>query len=150
MELSGIYKKDKLYNIHSPAAKISPPPVPEGYNRVAVLYEYPEAEELPQDKVAFMAKVIEAGMKLQPAQTLTANLSYSALTLQKLAEEYGTQRVVIFGTGWMEHLRNAHIDKNDISLLYGMKVLITDPLDTINTNDNAKKTFWGQLKKLFI
>ncbi|MBS1618248.1 MAG: hypothetical protein JST76_07000 [Bacteroidetes bacterium] len=149
MELSGIYKKDKLYDIHSPAAKIPPPPIPEGYNRVAVLYEYPEAEELPRDKVAFMAKVIEAGMKLQPAHTLTANLSYSALTLQKLAEEYGTQRVVIFGADWISHLRNAHIDKNEICLLYGMRVLCTDTLDVINANDTAKKNFWGQLKKLF-
>ncbi len=149
MEINAIYKKDKLYDIPSPAAKTPAPERPEGYNRVAVLYEYPEAAELPADKVAFLAKVIEAGMKLQPAQTLTANLSHTTLTLQKLAEEYSTQRVVIFGTGWMERLRNAHIDKNDISLLYGMKVLITDPLDTINTNDNAKKIFWNSLKKLF-
>lgn len=149
MELSGIYKKDKLYAIHSPVAKTPAPPVPEGYNRVAVMYEYPEAEGLPEDKVAFMAKVIEAGMRLQPAHTITANLSYSALTLQKLAEEYNTQRVVIFGADWVSHLRNAHIDKNEICLLYGMKVLCTDTLDVINTNDTAKKNFWGQLKKLF-
>ena len=149
MELTTIYKKDKLYSIPATPAKIPVPEQPADYNRVAVLYEYPEAADLPADKVAFMSKVIEAGMKLRPAQTLTANLSHSALTLQKLAEEYSTQRVVIFGTGWIEGLRNAHIDKNDISLLYGMKILVTDPLDTINTHDNAKKIFWNSLKKLF-
>lgn len=149
MELTAIYKKDKLYDIPAPAAKGPAPALPDGYNRVAVLYEYPEAAALPADKAAFLAKVIEAGMKLQPAQTLTANLSHTALTLGKLAEECATQRVVIFGADWLSHLRNAHIDKNEICQLYGMKVLTTDTLDVINTNDTAKKTFWTQLKRLF-
>lgn len=149
MELTAIYKKDKLYDIPLRTAKGPVPAVPDGYNRVAVLYEYPDAAEMPADKVAFMNKVIEAGMKLQPAQTLTANLSHTALTLRQLAEEYGTQRVVIFGADWISHLRNAHIDKNEICLLYGMKVLTTDTLDVINASDAAKKTFWGQLKKVF-
>lgn len=149
MEISEIYKKDKLYDIPSAGAKTALPVKPASYNRVAVLYEYPESAELPADKASFMNKIIEAGMKLQPDQTLITNLSHTSLTLQKLSEEYGTQRVVIFGADWIGHLRNAHIDKNEICLLYGMKVLTTDTLDVINTNDGAKKNFWGQLKKLF-
>jgi hypothetical protein len=116
---------------------------------VAVLYEYPSGAELPEDLTAFVGKVIEAGMKLDPASVICANLPYTDLTPQKLAEQRGVKTLVIFGTDWMNSLHNAQLQKNLVIRLFGIKVIITDDLETIRTNDQAKKAFWSELRKLF-
>jgi hypothetical protein len=118
------------------------------FSGVAVLYEYEPDGKLPEAMAVFLGKVIEGGMKLDPAQVLTANLCYSDVSLQKLSEQVKAKVVVIFGTRWLDGLHNANILKNEIVKLYGMKVLVTDTLDVINTNDAAKKAFWVQLKKI--
>jgi hypothetical protein len=96
----------------------------------------------------FLGKVIEGGMKLNPAEVLTANMCYTDASLQKLAEQANAKVVIIFGVKWLSGLKNANIMKNEIVKLYGMKVLVTDTVDMINTNDAAKKAFWVQLKRL--
>jgi hypothetical protein len=152
MDLSTIYKGTKLYNIATPfGQKDGAAPVrPEGFSGVSILYEYEDAPALPGDMATFVSRVIEGGMKLEPAKVLTANLCHADISLQKLSEEMGTKTLVIFGTEWMGSLHNAHLRKNQIVKLFGMKVLVTDTLDVINTNDAAKKAFWGELKKLFV
>jgi hypothetical protein len=151
MDISTLYKKDRLVKVNEPLASGEKSEVkkPLNFNAVAVLYEYPVADQLPADMDTFLNKVIEAGIKLVPADTIKANLYHSDVTLQKLAEQFGTKKVVIFGTDWMESLKNGHLGKNEICALYGMKVLVTDTLDVINANDNAKKIFWAHLKKMF-
>jgi hypothetical protein len=146
MDISTLYKKDRLVKVNEPLASGEKSEVkkPLNFNAVAVLYEYPVADQLPADMDTFLNKVIEAGIKLVPADTIKANLYHSDVTLQKLAEQFGTKKVVIFGTDW-----NGHLGKNEICALYGMKVLVTDTLDVINANDNAKKIFWAHLKKMF-
>ena len=151
MDISEIYRKDRLFNVTSTLSggKGAEIVQPSGFNGVAVLCEYSEEAALPAEVDAFLNKVIEAGMKLVPAETLKVNLKQTDMTMQRLAEQMGAKKVIIFGTDWMESLKNGHIEKNEICSLFGMKVLVTDPLDVIQTNDNAKKIFWVGLKKMF-
>ena len=151
MELTSIYKENKLYKISQPFQENEKEEmtVPEGFGGVAILYEYEEGSKLPEDMSTFLGKVIEGGMKLEPAKVLTANMCYTNVSLQKLSELARAKVVVIFGVTWLNELKNANILKNEIVKLYGMRVLITDTLDVINTNDAAKKAFWLQLKKIF-
>ena len=151
MDISPIYKKDKLYNVTSTLSRDANNDaiLPLDFNGVAVLYEYPAGEKLPVEQDAFLNKVIQGGMKLDPAQTLKANLSHGNTSLQKLSEQLGAKKVVIFGSDWIDGLRNGHFEKNLICSLFGMKVLATDTLDVISANDNAKKIFWVSLKKMF-
>ena len=150
MVVNSIYKDNKLVVIKEPFqhTEKSPFTIPEGYKGVTILYEYEEAAKLPDDMATFLSRVIEGGLKLDPAQVLTANLCHSDVTLQKLAEQAKSKVVVIFGLQWLDSLKNANIRKNQIVKLYGMKVLATDTLDVINTNDTAKKAFWVELKKV--
>jgi hypothetical protein len=150
MEISQIYKDTKLYKISGPfdglgKAAVS---VPEGFAGVSVLYEHEGSAILPDDLVVFLARVIEGGMKLGPATVLTANLCYTDTTLRKLSEQVKSKVVIVFGLTWLSELKNARIRKNQAVSLYGMKVLFTDTLDIINTNDAAKKAFWVELKKV--
>ncbi len=151
MDISTIYRKDKLYNVTTTLSVNDNQPAekPANFNGVAVLYEYKDGDKLPDDQEAFLNKIIEGGMKLQAADIVKANLSHGNMTLQKLSEQIGAKKVVIFGTDWIESLRNGHLGKNQICTLFGMKVLATDTLSEINANDNAKKIFWGHLKKMF-
>jgi|GEM_PF-3078935 hypothetical protein len=151
MDVSTIYKGNKLYKIsaafeHQKHGDLT---VSEGFNGVAVLYEYESADKLPDDLAVFLGKVIEGGMKLDPGKSLTANICYTDASLSKLSEQAKAKVVVIFGLKWLDALHNANIRKNEIVKLYGMKVLVTDPLEIINTNDAAKKAFWVELKKIF-
>ena len=150
MVVNSIYKDNKLVVIKEPFqhTEKSPFTIPEGYKGVTILYEYEEAAKLPDDMATFLSRVIEGGLKLDPAQVLTANLCHSDVTLQKLAEQAKSKVVVIFGLQWLDSLKNANIRKNQIVKLYGMKVLATDTLDVINANDAAKKAFWVELKKI--
>lgn len=150
MEVNSIYKENKLYKITEPFQHFKKArfTIPTGYNGVSVLYEYEAADKLPDDMAGFLARVIEGGMKLDPAHVLTANLCYSDVTLQKLAEQAKSKVAVIFGLQWMNDLKNINIRKNQIVKLYGMKILVTDTLDVINSNDAAKKAFWVELKKI--
>jgi hypothetical protein len=150
MDIDAIYKDSKLYKVNTPFphggdSKFT---IPEGFNGVAVLYEQEDSPSLSADMSAFLGKVIEAGMKLNPAHVLIANTCYTDASLQKLSEKAKASVVVIFGLRWLAQLNNANITKNEIVKLYGMKVLVTDPLDVINTDDAAKKAFWVQLKKI--
>ena len=151
MDISEIYKKDRLFNVTSTLSGKGDAEVarPLNFNGVAVLCEYSQDAVLPTEVDAFLNKVIEAGMKLVPAETLKVNLKHTDMTMQRLAEQIGAKRVIIFGTDWMESLKNGHIEKNEICSLFGMKVLVTDTLDVIQTNDSAKKIFWVGLKKMF-
>lgn len=151
MELSALYKNSKLYNIPANAKSIGSDVVilPESFNGVAVLYEYEQQQQLPEELEVFIGKVISGGMKLDPANTFTANLSFDNNLLRKVAEEGRAKATVVFGLKWLEGLHNPNIGKNDIVKLYGMKVLITDAPDVINTSDTAKKAFWLELKKIF-
>lgn len=151
MELTSIYKENKLYKISRPfeGNEKEQMMIPEGFGGVAVLYEYEDGSRLTDDMSTFLGKVIEGGMKLEPAKVLTANMCYTNLSLQKLSELARAKVVVIFGVSWLNELKNANILKNEIVKLYGMKVLITDTLEVINTNDVAKKAFWLELKKIF-
>ena len=151
MDISAIYKDNKLYKLSAPdqPRKMAKLMVPEGFNEVATLYEYIPAAKLPDELAGFLQKVIEGGMKLDPGRVLTANTDHTDVSLQKLAEQAKAKTVIIFGLNWLDGLKNANIRKNEIVKLYGMKVLVTDPLDVINTNDAAKKAFWSELKKLF-
>ncbi|MCW3125023.1 MAG: hypothetical protein JWO03_681 [Bacteroidetes bacterium] len=151
MDLSTLYKKDRLVQVTEPLAKGEKSEVkkPLNFNGVAVLYEFQASTELPAEQEAFLNKIIEGGLKMIPTETVKANLCHADVTLQKLAEQIGAKKVVLFGTEWIEGLKNSHINKNEICLLYGMKVLVTDTLDVISSNDNAKKIFWGHLKKMF-
>ena len=151
MELTTLYKDNKLYRISKPFAEHQTEQlmIPEGYGGTVILYEYEAESKLPEDMEVFMGKVIEAGMKLKPRDVLSANLCFTDVTLQKLSDEAKAKVVIIFGQKWLNELHNANILKNEIVKLYGMKVLITDTLDVINTNDAAKKAFWLQLKKIF-
>jgi hypothetical protein len=150
MELSAIYKESKLYKVspdaHSGDAALV---IPAGFDGTVVLYENEADIALSPDMSSFLSKVIEAGMKLNPAQVLTANMNHTDVTLQKLSEHVKAKTVVIFGTNWLATLKNANIQRNEIVKLYGMKILITDTLEIINSDDAAKKAFWVQLKKLF-
>ncbi len=150
MDISNIYKGNKLYRISKPFQDTAKTElnVPEAFAGVVVLYEYETVAILPTETAVFLGKVIEGGMKLSPATVLTANLCYMDMSLQKLAEQVKAKVVIIFGVKWLHELKNANIEKNEIVKLYGMKVLVTDPLDIINTNDAAKKAFWLQLKKI--
>ena len=150
MEVNSIYKDNKLVVIKEPfqhSEKVGYI-IPDGYKGVSILYEYDETAKLPDDMAGFLTRVIEGGLKLDPTQVLTANLCYSDVTLQKLAEQAKSKVVVIFGIQWLYSLKNANIRKNQVVKLYGMKVLATDTLDVINTNDAAKKAFWVELKKI--
>ena len=151
MELTTLFKDNKLYRISSPFDECQKEQliIPEGFGGTVILCEYEAERTLPEDMVVFMGKVIEAGMKLKPEDVLIANLCYTDVTLQKLSDEAKAKVVVIFGLKWLNELHNANILKNEIVKLYGMKVLITDTLDVINTNDAAKKAFWLQLKRIF-
>lgn len=150
MDISTIYKENKLYKISRPFEPVASGqlPIPEGFKGIAILYEYEPDAKLPEDMAAFLSKVIEGGMKLNPAAILTANMCYTDASLQKLAEQAKAKVVIIFGMKWLNGLHNANIMKNEIVKLYGMKVLVTDTLDIINTNDGAKKAFWVELRKL--
>ena len=151
MDISSLYKKDKLYKV-SPSLSQGDKTeikIPLNSNGVAILYEYQVTDQLPAEIDAFLNKVIEGGMKLLPTETLKTNLYYSDATMQRLSEQIGAKKVVVFGTDWMNGLKNGHLEKNVICMLFGMKVLFTDTLEEINTNDNAKKIFWGHLKKMF-
>jgi len=150
MDISTLYKEHKLYHISAPfeAHDRAPLSVPEGFKGVSVLYEYEPAAGLPDDMALFLSRVIEGGMKLSPADVLTANICYTNASLQKVAELAHDRVAIVFGTKWLDSLHNANISKNEIVKLYGMKVLVTDTLDVINTNDAAKKAFWVQLKKI--
>jgi len=150
MDIGMIYKEHKLYKINGPFqhSEKAPFTIPEGYNGVSILYEYEAAAALPDDLSAFLVRFMEGGMKLAPAQVLTANMCYTGVSLQKLAEQSKSKVAVIFGLQWLDTLKNANISKNEIVKLYGMKVLVTDALEVINTNDAAKKAFWSALKKL--
>ena len=150
MDISTIYKADKLYQVSSPftSAQNGVISVPEGFKGMAVLYEYEPDAALPEAMSSFLSRVIEGGMKLTPSEVLTANICYTDASLQKLAEIAKAKTVIIFGTKWLYSLHNANISKNEIVKLYGMKVLVTDTLEVINTNDAAKKAFWVELKKL--
>ena len=150
MDVSTIYKENKLYKIsetfeHQGGAQLA---VPVGFSGVATIYEYEPTDKLPDELTAFLRKFIEGGMKLDPEKVLTANICYTDASLRKLSEQAKARIVVIFGLKWLDGLHNANIRKNEIVKLYGMKVLVTDPLDIINTNDAAKKSFWVELKKL--
>ena len=147
MDLTTLYRGTKLYSIADDRSQRSASP--EMTADVAVLYEHPSGAELPEDLTTFVGKVIEAGMKLDPASVICANLSYTDLTPQKLAEQCGVKTLVIFGTDWMNGLHNAQLQKNQVIRLFGIKVMITDDLETIRTNDLAKKAFWSELKKIF-
>jgi hypothetical protein len=150
MDISTIYKEHKLYKVET-GQLLGPQPkfdIPADFNGVSVLYEYVAQKELPAEMVSFIAKVIEGGMKLDPAKVLIANMNHSNVSLAKLAEA-NAKTVVIFGLQWLEGLHNANIRKNEIVKLYGMKVLMTDTLDIIDSNGAAKKAFWAELKKLF-
>lgn len=151
MELSTIYQDTRLYKVSRPGAAGEKGhfSIPAAFKGVAILYEYEASAELPAELGDFLGKVISGGMKLEPASVLTANLCHTDTSLQKLAEEAGAKVVVIFGLQWLHSLKNANILKNEIVKLYGMKVLVTDQLETIQTNDAAKKAFWSELKKLF-
>jgi len=151
MDVSKIYKENKLYKIsetfeHQERAQLA---VPEGFSGVATIYEYEPADKLSDELSAFLRKFIEGGMKLDPAKVLTANMCYTDSSLRKLSEQAKAKIVVIFGLKWLDGLHNANIRKNEIVKLYGMKVLVTDSLDVINTSDAAKKAFWVELKKIF-
>jgi hypothetical protein len=150
MELSPIYTATRLYKIAVPFEGLDKAPVslPEGFAGVSVLYEYEPSAILPDDLAAFLARVIEGGMKLGASTVLTANLCYTDTSLQKLAEQLKSKVVIVFGLTWLSELKNARIRKNQVVSLYGMKVLFTDTLDIINTNDAAKKAFWVELKKV--
>jgi hypothetical protein len=115
---------------------------------MAILYEYEPAAKLPEDMAAFLGKVIEGGMKLDSATVLIANMCHTNASLRKLSDEARAKVVIIFGMKWLNGLHNANIMKNEIVKLYGMRVLVTDTLDIINTNDAAKKAFWVELRKL--
>jgi hypothetical protein len=151
MDVSTIYKGNKLYKIsetfeHEGGAQLI---VPEGFSGVATLYEYEPADRLSDDLAAFLRKFIEGGMKLDPDKVLSANICYTDASLRKLSEQAKAKIVVIFGLKWLDGLHNANIRKNEIVKLYGMKVLVTDSLDIINSSDTAKKAFWVELKKIF-
>jgi hypothetical protein len=151
MDVSTIYKENKLYRIsetfeHQQGTQLT---VPEGFSGVATIYEYEPADKLSDDLSAFLRKFIEGGMKLDPDKVLSANLCYTDVSLRKLSEQAKAKIVVIFGLKWLDNLHNANIRKNEIVKLYGMKVLVTDSLDIINTSDIAKKAFWVELKKIF-
>ena len=150
MDIRALYKEHKLYRISAPseAHEIAPLSVPEGFKGVSVLYEYAPGASLPDDMSLFLSRVIEGGMKLSPSEALIANICYTDASLQKLAEQARAKVVIIFGTHWLDSLHNANISKNEVVKLYGMKVLVTDALDVINSNDAAKKAFWVQLKKI--
>ena len=150
MDVSNIYNETKLYHISSPFQGLAERPMslPEDFSGVSVLYEYESAPALPDDQAAFLARVIDGGMKLTPSTVLTANLCYTHVSLQKLAEQAISKTVIIFGLKWLDQLKNANIRKNEVVKLYGMKVLFTDTLDIINSNDAAKKAFWVELKKI--
>lgn len=150
MDLLTIYKENKLYKVSKPFQQLATGQitVPSGFKGMAVIYEYEQAANLPDDMAIFLGKVIEGGMKLDPATVLTANMCYTDASLQKLSEQAKARTVIIFGMKWLNGLHNANILKNEIVRLYGMKVLVTDTLDIINTNDAAKKAFWVELKKL--
>ena len=151
MDISEIYRKDRLFNVTSTLSCKGDTEVvrPLNFNGVAVLCEYSQEAVMPEEVDAFLNKVIEAGMKLMPSDTLKVNLKHTDMTMQRLAEQMWAKKVIVFGTDWMESLRNGHIEKNEICSLFGMKVLVTDTLEVIQTNDNAKKIFWVALKKMF-
>jgi hypothetical protein len=151
MDVSTIYKENRLYKIsetfeHQERAQLA---VPEGFSGVATIYEYEPADKLSDELSAFLRKFIEGGMKLDPDKVLSANMCYSDASLRKLSEHAKAKIVVIFGLKWLDSLHNANIRKNEVVKLYGMKVLVTDSLEIINTSDAAKKAFWVELKKIF-
>lgn len=150
MDISTIYKENKLYKISRPFQQVPDGQLsmPEGFKGMAILYEYEQDAKLPDDMAIFLGKVIEGGMKMDPATVLTANMCYTNASLQKLSDEALARVVIIFGMKWLDGLHNANIMKNEIVKLYGMKVLVTDALDIIQTNDAAKKAFWVELRKL--
>ena len=150
MNVTDIYKDTKIYELSKPFGGMDKAPMsmPAVFSGVSILYEYEPAPSLPDDLNVFLGKVIEGGMKLDPANILTANFCYTDVSLQKLAEQVRSKIVIIFGLKWLNELKNANIRKNEVVKLYGMKVLITDTLDVINTNDAAKKAFWVELKKI--
>lgn len=150
MTLGPIYKNLKIYRLEKHLQNSPPEPVkmPEPFNGVAVAYERAEAENLPADMAAYLDRVIEGGMKLDPAHVLKVNLLFHDTSIQKLAEKANARVLVIFGTQWLDHLHHANISKNEIVKLYGMKVLCTDTLQVINTDEAAKKAFWAVLKKV--
>jgi hypothetical protein len=151
MDISTIYTGNKLYKITAPAVTSggSDLKAPIGFNGLAILYEYEADSVMPSDMAAFLEKVIAGGMKLDPADVFTANLCYSNASLQKVADNLKAKTIIIFGLKWLNGLQNANIRKNEIVKLYGMKLLVTDSLDIINTNEVAKKAFWAELKKIF-
>ena len=150
MNVTDIYKDTKIYELSKPFGDMDKAPIsiPTGFSGVSVLYEYEPDTVLPNELNVFLGKVIEGGMKLDPATVLTANFCYTDVSLQKLAEHARSKIVIIFGLKWLNELKNANIRKNEIVKLYGMKILITDTLDVINANDAAKKAFWVELKKI--
>jgi hypothetical protein len=151
MDVTSIYKGSKLYTVAKVFDSSSKTEflIPKNFNGVSVLYEYEAAEALPDSLSGFLDKVLEGGMRQDPARILSANMCYTNVSLQKLAEQARATTVVIFGRKWLNSLKNANIDKNEIVKLFGMKVLITDTLEVISIDDTAKKAFWLQLKKLF-
>ena len=150
MDIDAIYKDSKLYKVNQafPHCGDTAFSIPDGFNGVAVLYENEDSAALSDDQSAFLTRVIEGGMKLKPAHVLRANMCYTDVSLQKLAEHAKAHVVIIFGLRWLDTLNNANISKNEVVKLYGMKVLVTDPIDVMNTNDAAKKAFWVELKKI--
>jgi hypothetical protein len=148
MNIDAIYTDSKLYHIQrtQPLGQTDFA-LPAKFSGIAALYEC-DTELLPEAMATFLRRVVEGGMKHDPDTVLMANLNFSNVSLSKLAESGAVKVVVIFGQRWLDSLRNANISKNEIVKLYGMKVLVTDSLDVINSQDAAKKAFWAELKKL--
>lgn len=150
MEIAEIYKGTKLYQIVDTNAEKGYKDIhlPAVFNGMAVLYEPIAGADISADMLAYLNKIIEGGMKVDPAQTLVVNLAAYDLTLQQLAEHIKAKRVVIFGTRWATGLLNTQLVKNELVHFYGMRVLITDTVDVIQSNETAKKQFWSELKAL--
>ena len=149
MELANLYKGTKLYQIAD--VKIGdnePISLPNPYNGIAILYEYNTAKALPEALNEFLTKILELGLKVNPTECLVANLDYTAITIQQLAEMSATKLVVIFGMDWVNSLHNIKAVKNKSLSLYGIKVLPSDTLAVIQSNEEAKKQFWVQLKDM--
>ena len=149
MELSSIYKDTKLYQIaESNHSDKEPFSLPTSYNGIAIFYKYTTAKELPEELNAFLTKILELGLKVNPAECLMANLDCTAITIQQLAEMSANKMVVIFGMEWVNSLHNIKAVKNKSLKLFGIKVLPTDTLAEVQSNEEAKKQFWVQLKDM--
>lgn len=149
MELISIYKGTKLYQI-SEAKKGDKEPIqlPNSYNGIAILYENTAAKELPDELIGFLEKILELGLKVNPAECMLINRCYATISIQQLAETMGTKKLVLFGMDWATEQNNMKWVKNKVVKLYGIKVLPTDKLAVIQSNEESKKQFWLQLKEI--